>query len=56
VFRAPQIKELAGIKNNQTLYNLIDKFIEASVIQDMSPSKKRGKRYAFTSLIAIIAN
>lgn len=56
VFRAPQIKELADIKNNQTLYNLIDKFIEAEVIQDISPSKKRDKRYAFTSLIAIIAN
>jgi len=56
VFRTAQIKEQAGIKNNQTLYNLIEKFVDAGVIKDMTPSKQRHKRYAFTDLIKIIAN
>ena len=53
-FRVKQIKKISGIKNNQTLYSLIEKFIEAGILIDMFPNMSRNKIYAFKDLIRII--
>lgn len=49
-FTAKSIKKIAGITNNQTLYTVIEKFIESSIIVDVTPKKERGKIYAFAEL------
>jgi len=54
LFRAQQIKNEADIKNDQTLYNLLDKFLEAEVIDDFTPTKRRNKIYAFAPLLKVI--
>ncbi|MEA1981838.1 MAG: Fic family protein [candidate division Zixibacteria bacterium] len=53
-FTAKSIRELTGVTNTQTLYNLIDKFIEFDIIKDIYPQKERNKIYAFTDLIKIV--
>ncbi|KKU54724.1 MAG: putative cell division protein (Fic family) [Candidatus Moranbacteria bacterium GW2011_GWE2_47_10] len=53
-FTAKSIKKIAGISNNQTLYTLIDKFVEAGIIADISPDRGRNKIYAFSGLTKII--
>lgn len=55
VFSAQKIKKIAGIKNNQTLYNLLEKFIEAEVVFDITPEKERNKLYVFDELMKIIS-
>lgn len=53
-FSAKTVKEISKIENNQTLYTVIDKFLKANIIQDLTPHQERNKIYRFTDLIKII--
>jgi Fic family protein len=53
-FTAKSIRRISGIPNNQTLYTLIEKFIEFKIIADMAPEKSRNKIYVFSDLRKII--
>jgi len=53
-FTAKSIKKLSGVSNNQTLYTLIEKFLDAKIIIDITPGKERNKIYAFGDLIKIV--
>ncbi len=60
IFQAPhftvrKIKKISGIKNNQTLYNLIDKFVDDGILVDTLPDISRNKIYKFEKLMQIIA-
>lgn len=54
VFNSKSIKTISGISNNQTLYTIIEKFIEHKIIVDLVPKKARNKLYAFFDLLKII--
>ena len=54
VFNTKYIKTVSGISNNQTLYTIIEKFIEHKIIVDLTPQKARNKFYAFLDLLKII--
>lgn len=49
-----QMRKLGGIPNAQTLINLVRKFVKAGILVDMSPDRKRNKRYAFKPLLVLI--
>jgi len=53
-FTVQSIKKLSKVSNNQTLYTLIDKFLKAKIIVDITPKQKRNKVYAFLDLIKTI--
>ena len=53
-FTAKSIKKTAKISNNQTLYTVIEKFIEFKIIVDITPKKTRNKIYVFSDLRKII--
>lgn len=53
-FTAKSIKSLSKVHNDQTLYNIIDKFIEFKIITDVFPKRKRNKIYTFLDLRRII--
>jgi Fic family protein len=53
-FKVKQIKKISGIKNNQTLYSLIEKFTGAGILVDLFPKISRNKIYAFKDLTKII--
>lgn len=54
VFSYKSIKETAKIKNPQTLINLIKKFVEAGIVQESEPERKRNKLYAFGELMKLL--
>ena len=54
VFGTASIRKDSKIKNTQTLFNLIAKFLEAGIIKDTTPDKKRNKVYAFNELIKLL--
>lgn len=49
-----QMRDLAGIKNTQTVLNLIRKFEKSDILIDATPDRKRDKTYAFMPLLDII--
>ncbi|MFA6305226.1 MAG: Fic family protein [Candidatus Gracilibacteria bacterium] len=53
-FVTKSIKKIAKITNNQTLYTVIEKFIEFKIITDVIPKKARNKIYVFSDLRKII--
>lgn len=53
-FTTKTIKDISGISNNQTLYTIIEKFVEFKIIADATPQKLRNKAYAFLDLHKII--
>ncbi|HUD02428.1 MAG TPA: Fic family protein [Candidatus Paceibacterota bacterium] len=48
------IGKLAHIKNPQTVLTLIGKFLEAKIITDLTPKKKRNKIYEFHHLTKLL--
>ncbi|MFH0838457.1 MAG: Fic family protein, partial [Patescibacteria group bacterium] len=54
VFRTAGIRKDAKIKNTQTFFNLVAKFLGAGIIRDMTPRKRRNKVYAFDDLIKLL--
>lgn len=49
-----QMRKLGDIKNNQTLLNLIKKFLKAGILKDVSPHRLRNKTYAFQPLLDLM--
>lgn len=54
IFTTKSIKHASKISNNQTLYTVIEKFVELKIITDLTPDKSRNKIYAFADLRKII--
>lgn len=54
IFTPQAIGKEAGIKGSKTLYNLVDKFAEAKLIEDAAPDRSRNKLYAFAALLNIL--
>ena len=54
VFSTASIRKKAKIKNTQTFFNLVGKFVEAKIIEDSTPEKQRNKIYKFTELLKIL--
>lgn len=56
IFRTASIRKDTKIKNTQTFFNLIAKFLEAGIIQDITPKKRRNKVYVFGELMKLLNN
>ena len=54
IFTTTMIRVDSKIKNPQTLLDLIDKFVKAKILVDLSPRRKRNKTYAFDRLIKLL--
>jgi Fic family protein len=54
VFTPQTIGKVANIPNVKTLYNLVDKFVQAKLIIDLAPQRARNKLYAFNELLEIL--
>ncbi|MFH1425809.1 MAG: Fic/DOC family N-terminal domain-containing protein [Candidatus Kerfeldbacteria bacterium] len=54
IFRTASIRKEAKVKNTQTFFNLVAKFLEAGIIKDMTPNKRRNKVYAFDELMKLL--
>lgn len=54
VFSYKSIRETSKIKNPQTLISLIKKFVEAGIVQESEPERKRNKLYAFGELMKLL--
>ncbi len=53
-FRVNTIKRMIPVKTNQSLYALLEKFLKADIVQDITPHQNRNKIYGFKSLLDII--
>jgi len=53
-FTTKSIKETSKISNNQTLYTVIEKFLDLNIITDITPKMARNKIYVFSELRRII--
>ncbi len=56
IFTVVKIQERSGIKVYQTLLNLVEKFVDAGILQDSTPDKKRNKIYEFKPLLKLLEN
>lgn len=54
IFNPVVIGKSAEIPHKQTVYNLISKFAEKGLIEDLTPNQTRNKFYAFKELLDII--
>lgn len=54
IFSPKTIGKAANITNPKTLYNLVDKFVQAGLVMDLSPRRSRDKLYAFNILLDIL--
>ncbi len=54
IFTTRSIRGPAGIKNAQTLANLINRFKKAGIIEELVPQRKRNKIYVFRNLIRLL--
>jgi Fic family protein len=53
-FMVRSIKVIAEISNTQTLYSVIEKFVELKIIKDLTPNNSRNKIYGFSELRNVI--
>lgn len=53
-FTTRSIQDISKITNNQTLYTVIEKFVELKIIADITPDRARNKIYSFSGLRRII--
>lgn len=54
IFTPKAIGKVANISNPKTLYNLVEKFVNAQLIIDLTPRRSRDKLYAFDTLLKIV--
>ncbi len=54
IFSASSLRKHVKIKNTQTLYTLIEKFIDLGILKEADPKQKRNKVYRFEKLIKIL--
>ena len=50
------IRANSKIKNTQTFFNLVAKFVKAGIVRDLTPHKKRDKIYIFDQLLKILSS
>ncbi len=55
-FTPNMIARSSGVKNKQTILNLIAKFTAAGILKDISPHRKRNKVYVFEELTNLLDN
>lgn len=53
-FTTKSIRKVSKISNNQTLYTVIEKFVELKIIAELTPNRARNKIYSFLDLRKII--
>lgn len=54
VFSTASIRKATKIKNTQTFFNLVGKFLDAGIIKDLTPNKDRNKVYVFSKLLKLL--
>lgn len=54
IFTTTSLRKYIKIKNTQTLFNLIAKFVKAGILKEAYPEKKRNKIYVFTELMELL--
>lgn len=54
IFSASSIQKHVKIKNTQTLYTLIGKFVDLGILKEVDSEQKRNKVYRFEKLIKIL--
>lgn len=54
IFSTASLRKHVKIKNTQTLFNLIAKFVELKILTEAKPEKKRGRIYVFTELMKLL--
>lgn len=54
IFTTASLRKYAKIKNTQTFFNLINKFVDAGILKKLNPKQKRNKLYIFEELIKIL--
>jgi Fic family protein len=53
-FRMNTINKMISVKTPQSLYTLLEKFLKADIVQDITPHQNRNKVYGFKALLDII--
>lgn len=54
IFTSASLRPHAKIKNTQTFFNLVAKFVAAGILQEAAPQKKRNKVYRFAELLKLL--
>lgn len=54
IFTTASLRPHVKIKNTQTFFSLVAKFVAAGILQEVNPKKKRNKVYVFTELIKLL--
>lgn len=54
IFTSASLRKHAKIKNTQTFFNIVAKFVEAGILKEATPEKRRNKMYVFTALIKVL--
>lgn len=54
IFTTASMHKHAKIKNTQTFFNLINKFVDAGILREADPKQKRNKVYIFDKLMKIL--
>lgn len=54
IFTTASLRKYVKIKNTQTFFNLIQKFVDAGILKEANPTKKRNRIYIFEKLIDLL--
>ncbi len=54
IFTTASLRPHIKIKNTQTFFSLVTKFVDAGILHEVNPKKKRNKVYIFTELIKLL--
>lgn len=54
IFTTSGLRKHVNIKNTQTLFNVIAKFVEMGILKETNPERKRNKIYEFSDLMKIL--
>ena len=54
IFTTASLRKSVKIKNTQTFFNLIKKFVNAGILAEVNPEKQRNKIYTFPQLIKLL--
>ena len=54
IFTTASLRKYTKIKNTQTFFNLISKFVDAGILQEIKPKKQRNRIYVFPELMKLL--
>ncbi len=54
IFTTASLRKYVKIKNTQTFFSLVGKFVEIGILEEVKPEKKRNKVYIFKELIKLL--